>query len=79
MYYISPSEGVEWEIPFDDGKVTILNKRGQLVHEVVLENGTENIWDGNLSGEYLKAGLYVFYIESSTGKLLLKGKLSVQP
>lgn len=79
IYYIIPSQGIEWKIPFDDGKITIMNKRGNLIHELVLENGTENIWDGNTSNGFLKAGLYVFYIENSTGELLLKGKLSIHP
>ena len=79
IYYIIPSQNIEWEIPFDEGKILIMNKSGQLVHEIILEKGAENRWNGMTTQGFVPAGLYVFYVENGNPTNPLKGKISVQP
>ena len=79
LYYIIPSQDVIWQIPFDEGKVMVMNKNGQIIKEIILEKGIENSWDGNTYDGFITNGLYLFYIQNNQGNILLNGKLIVKP
>lgn len=79
LYYIIPSQNISWNIPFDNGKVMVMNKSGKIIKEIILEEDVENSWDGNTYDGFISNGLYLFYIQNNKGELLLNGKLIVKP
>lgn len=79
LYYIIPSQDIIWTIPFDEGKVMVMNKSGKIIKEIILEKDSENSWNGNTYDGFIPNGLYLFYIQNNEGNVLLNGKLIVKP
>lgn len=76
----NPDAGERWKIPYEgnsSGKLTILNRKGQVVYTTSFSSQAPEFWDGVSSdGKNLTMGYYIFELNYDNGKTF-SGGLSI--
>lgn len=77
-HHFNPFIGEKWEIPLQTvaGKLTVLDKSGNVYFSIELPAGSQEYWSGESTQGELKTGIYLFTITHSDGTVK-RGTVSI--